>query len=1091
MVTRRPSRTGRVIQCHPRAYFTRRGVHLFLHTWRSGVVPRCWVFAPRWAFDPFLAQAEIGIDAQELVLALGASADPPPVVSVGGKPQRARFRPFHGDVVIVSSLGGEIQSLPISNLIHRLPDVQVLLLRLRLPVAAGATDDAGPLREHWRAELAGGQALFGLHRPGGRCTIAGVSFPCLILGTGDLTDSSLEEMQQFWDRLLAPLFGACTLCDTGASDGPRYMFVQHWSLPGRLPWISRLPTGVDVVVADPGGAGLDDPVPGYDWHLRPVLRSTWFGFASYTAASCTGLLAPFQQVEGVLPAVLETPSQPPAHTNAVSHRLPWAHDAASAEHTSPPVSVHASSGTTGSASQRRSQLSSQQASTDQSGTVDTTPDAYGSDDYAAADLGALPLQAILRATTAATSAGQDDTLAHPHHSLLHISSRLTRDATASSGTFVEADADHPVCLRVWTQYGQALPIVFAPDAQVGEVSALLARALGPSHGAHSLYPVFPAVEGEFHCVSTAELESAADLLVFVTGPAVTSHRVCTISVSDRGKELFRKLGCPTGALYHGDRRWSDPSQGAFHGMHLRLQPEAGRHPLRAVATPCRNVATGLGHGKIRHVVNLQEAIPPPQDGVAFGLDADMVADMLSAHCPPALRLFLPPAVGLHPVARSTWDALPSWQPARPVDALYIFTDGSFHPHTRRSTWAVVCLVVQDGHVHKLGCLCDACSAHDIEGLGAFAGEVEALLHAHAIAAAANCRQTHIGSDCTSALLACSGQCGSPPALADVDATLGMAHLAEGKGVHIIRHKVEAHSGCAFNEMADSLVKAIARHGGELALAPCHDHLVCSVQDRTAQWAWLFCKTRANDVQLPFLSARGTWLNAAAVCQPSTFPVEMGFGQAADPLVATTLRLTAVQYNCLSLKGGEAVQMMQSGLRRQQVHLAGLQETRTRWDGISQQGDFWVVSSPCNSQRVGGCQLWLSKNRGVGNSGQAVLKWNRQSFALLVRDPQLLVVLAKAGGVKLALVSGHAPTAKAPEDVRQAWWDMLASALRRVPATYAPLLMLDANARFCSDPSSPSSMDSQPDGRNAESLQALCGDFGLSLSRLTRRRPLIL
>ena len=279
-------------------------------------------------------------------------------------------------------------------------------------------------------------------------------------------------------------------------------------------------------------------------------------------------------------------------------------------------------------------------------------------------------------------------------------------------------------------------------------------------------------------------------------------------------------------------------------------------------------------------------------------------------------------------------------------------------------------------------------------------------------------------------------------------------------------------------MADSLVKAIARHGGELALAPCHDHLVCSVKDRTAQWAWLFCKTQANDVQLPFLSARGTWLNAAAVCQPSTFPADMGFGRATGSPVATTLRLSVVQYNCLSLKGGEAVQMMQAGLRRQKVHLAGLQETRMRWDGISQQGDFWVVSSPCNSQGVGGCQLSLNRNRSVGTSGTTALNCNRQSFALLVRDPQLLVMLAKAGGIKLALVSGHAPTAKAPEDVRQAWWDLLASALRRVPATYAPLLMLDANARFSSDPSSPSSMDSQPDGPNAESLQALCGDFGL-------------
>ena len=89
-----------------------------------------------------------------------------------------------------------------------------------------------------------------------------------------------------------------------------------------------------------------------------------------------------------------------------------------------------------------------------------------------------------------------------------------------------------------------------------------------------------------------------------------------------------------------------------------------------------------------------------------------------------------------------------------------------------------------------------------------------------IAAAADGRQAHIGSDCTSAVMACSGQCGSPLELAEVvDATLGLAYLAEGKGAHVTRHKVEAHSGCAFNEMADSLVKAIVRHGVSLHSHP--------------------------------------------------------------------------------------------------------------------------------------------------------------------------------------------------------------------------------------------------------------------------------
>ena len=106
-------------------------------------------------------------------------------------------------------------------------------------------------------------------------------------------------------------------------------------------------------------------------------------------------------------------------------------------------------------------------------------------------------------------------------------------------------------------------------------------------------------------------------------------------------------------------------------------------------------------------------------------------------------------------------------------------------------------------------------------------------------------------------------------------------------------------------------------------------------------------------------------------------------------------------------------LRQTGLERLQRHVAGFQETRVSWQGISSRGRYWVISFPATLSGVGGCQLWL-------DSKAARPALVRQGSSILDGS----VLLAHAGPVKLAFFSGHAPTAKASEEVRQAWWVQL-------------------------------------------------------------------
>ena len=72
---------------------------------------------------------------------------------------------------------------------------------------------------------------------------------------------------------------------------------------------------------------------------------------------------------------------------------------------------------------------------------------------------------------------------------------------------------------------------------------------------------------------------------------------------------------------------------------------------------------------------------------------------------------------------------------------------------------------------------------------------------------------YIGCDCSAALLAVQGHGVLSRDNAAGRALAGLTCYAQGIGHPISFHKVEAHSGCAFNDMADVLAKQVGRLDG--------------------------------------------------------------------------------------------------------------------------------------------------------------------------------------------------------------------------------------------------------------------------------------
>ena len=179
----------------------------------------------------------------------------------------------------------------------------------------------------------------------------------------------------------------------------------------------------------------------------------------------------------------------------------------------------------------------------------------------------------------------------------------------------------------------------------------------------------------------------------------------------------------------------------------------------------------------------------------------------------------------------------------------------------------------------------------------------------------------------------------------------------------------------------------------------------------------------------------------------------------------------MQYNALSLKGAGALELFAAGLRRSRVDIAGVQETRLRHDGLSTQGDFWVLSAPASPKGVGGAQVWVRK--------QAA--WDAKAFSVVHKEAQLLVVLGSFQGVRLLLVSAHAPPTDSPEADLQAWWQHLCTVLHRTPASCVPIIFVDANATFQRDPTDPGTAMATPTCRNARHLRHFAESRGLGLT----------
>ena len=333
---------------------------------------------------------------------------------------------------------------------------------------------------------------------------------------------------------------------------------------------------------------------------------------------------------------------------------------------------------------------------------------------------------------------------------------------------------------------------------------------------------------------------------------------------------------------------------------------------------------------------------------------------------------------------------------------------------------------------------------------------------------------YIVSDCTSAIAASNG---TTQVLVDDFVTkgaIGLAFASFASGQPIIAHHTRSHTGCPFNDTADWIAKSCAQgftlpssNGGST-------DLVQAAREGLLQNFWLTSNDRFVSSQLPFLNSQGAWTSTATFQTPRTVPALPAALQPWDgkPFEVQAASLRLLQYNCLSLKGWGASELIAQSLSANHVSVAGLQETRLKKEGIASVDGYWVVSSSCTDRGAGGCQLWVRCNERAG------FVWDRSALAIMHAEPQFLVVLAAAQGQQFAFFVAHAPPSDSPAHVLDLFWSKLSQLAQRAPRDSIPLFFLDANARFEAFAAVPDTLESTPACPNARHLVDLCSELAV-------------
>ena len=429
-----------------------------------------------------------------------------------------------------------------------------------------------------------------------------------------------------------------------------------------------------------------------------------------------------------------------------------------------------------------------------------------------------------------------------------------------------------------------------------------------------------------------------------------------------------------------------------------------------------------------------------------------------------------------------------WTPPapQPVEALQIYTDGSYQPGAAgalgQAAWAFAVWHVSSEGVRYCG---HAAYGTVPTGTPYHLGEqiddsicAEQLAVAWALIWLLDCgvRQhvpVTLAFDCESVGWGAFGYCGQPRAAAEEAGSRLAAFITSLRQclaplVEITPVHVRGHAGVLGNEIVDVLSKLATKehHCPYVRCLPTWPaKLACHVLH---PWAWQAFDPGSD---LPTLFSVPSEADRLQRLMPDIH-VPPKDGQPCQQVAGRLqMKLTVVSFNVLTLLDKTAAPaaptivteegvLAEVGFRlfgkrdlvKRQfdqigVHVAGLQETRVPGSQVLADADWWMFHSGCTSQGHFGVALWVHKLRAFASLNAVPVRVCRDHFTVLYSDPRLLIVDYSSRALRLVFVVAHAPhdVPGAGAEASDAFWGRVTSLLQPLPPSAAVILLTDANA----------------------------------------------
>ena len=268
------------------------------------------------------------------------------------------------------------------------------------------------------------------------------------------------------------------------------------------------------------------------------------------------------------------------------------------------------------------------------------------------------------------------------------------------------------------------------------------------------------------------------------------------------------------------------------------------------------------------------------------------------------------------------------------------------------------------------------------------------------------------------------------------------------------HHVRAHSCHPCNDLVDGFAKQIIAKGVRFRGHPPDWRPIFEKDSQVLSWAWWFIRGFQQGNGLPKLGREGYQWNKELICGLGDIkPMEQQVKWNNEEMI---YYLKVATYNVMTLRDKETEQGQRgedwkaASLRSQfdegGYHVIGLQETRAQESSVVCTPDYVrFVSGGQDGHH--GCELWVHRQRKIGDRGESPITINPNKCTVLHADPRALIVSINIEGCSLVFFVLHAPHDGTEDGIRQHWWEKIQGLLQRFKNVGHTVILADLNARF--------------------------------------------